>query len=533
MKKYLLFIIFITFSSAQLFSMCAPAGYASTADAICNAPTVTQDGACVSGTNVGLTVCLSGGCFAALNQDFMQFTATSTAVIIDFTSTGISTADLGVLTNGAGGCGDHVSVCPAIGGLCIESCNTSSGTGPLSVNPTNLIIGETYYLMVESSSANAGTFDICVSTDPCRNGIQDGSETGVDCGGSCSPCAATNDACSDNISMTLDVTNAVGSGASNTCTQALCTDPNTEDCFIQTGPGCNPGCCLVSYMSCGSVENNTWYTFTPAVTDSFHFALTNQICSNGDGMQLWLGTIPGDACNSDASTYNEIYCQSTATTADINHTEYLTAGQTYFITLDGFAGDDCSFDFGVYSTNILPIELLYFNARHASGDVILEWVTESEKNNDYFTVERSKDGKSFEVLEVISGAGNSNATKKYNKKDLNLSPGIYHYRLNQTDYDGSSKFVGESIVRVSELSNFVLSPSVTTTDTKIDMFLNSPNYTHIFVLDMSGAVVFDEKIELSKGASSFSIPSSNFAQGSYLVNIETMSGVETLRLVKQ
>ena len=105
--------------------MCFPTGctstYASTADAICNGSTITQDGACLTGDNTGSTACISGGCFDAgigHSQIYYQFTPTTTAVIIDFTSTGIQNADVALITNGAGGCGDPVSACPAVGSLC-------------------------------------------------------------------------------------------------------------------------------------------------------------------------------------------------------------------------------------------------------------------------------------------------------------------------------------------------------------------------------------------------------------------------------
>jgi hypothetical protein len=535
MKKFLFLIVIFSFIiSSDVFSMAAPAcgSYVSTADAFCNSPVITQNGACVAGTNVGITGCLSGGCTGALNQDFMQFTPTTSAVTINFTSTGINTADVAFITNGAA-CPDpaYASACPAIGSLCIVNCNTSVGAGNLSITQTGLVIGATYYILIESTNANAGTFNICVITNPCGNGIQDGAETGVDCGGgTCAPCPATNDDCSDAIDMTLNNTEAIGSGAGNTCTQTICTDAATEDCYIVDPPG--PGCTLYSYMSCGSVENNTWYTYTPSSTGVYNFALQNQICSNGNGMQLWLGTLPS-ACNNNASTYNEIYCQSSATPSDINYATTLTAGVTYYITLDGWAGDNCTFDFGVYSSNPLPVKLSYFNAKHDNGIVNLEWVTETEINNDYFTIERAKDNLNYEAIATITGAGNSNTTKRYARNDAGLQSGIYYYRLKQTDFDGQSKFVGEIVVRISDLADFILAPNVTSTDTKVEMFLSKPTYVNVTIIDINGKVVFEEKKELPKGNTSYAIASSDFAKGTYMVNIHTGNELKTLKLIKQ
>ena len=85
----------------------------------------------------------------------------------------------------------------------------------------------------------------------------------------------------------------------------------------------------------------------------------------------------------------------------------------------------------------LPITLLYFDATlNKSGTVDIRWITESEINNDYFTVERSSNGVDFETLEIIRGAGNSTVTRNYATIDPHPLDGLSYYRLKQTDYDG-------------------------------------------------------------------------------------------------
>ncbi len=527
MKKYLLvlmLLIVIMFNN-NLFAGGPPPSctstYASTADAFCNAPSVTQDGACYSGTNVGSTACLSGGCSNAGDQFFIQFTATTAAAIINFTSTGITNADVALITNGAA-CPDpaYTSACPVINSLCIEICNTTAAGGPTNLNPIDLVPGETYYIMIETDNGtgDAGTFDICITTNLCRDGIQNNGETAVDCGGpNCAPCSVVNDDCNNSIPMVLNNTLFIGSGATNTCTQAFCNDPGTDDCYTN-------GCTLLSYMSCGSIENNTWYTFTPAVTDSFFFSLLNQICGNNQGMQMWIGTLPS-GCG-DAQTYNEIYCQSTATPNDITTTLYLTAGVTYTITLDGFAGDDCTFDFGVYSVNpILPVELVRYEGNYLPDkkSTMLEWKTTSEINNDYFTIEKSTDGDTYEVLDIVQGAGNSNSLLSYRLEDQNPAQGVTYYRLKQTDYDFVSKYKGVVAVNVSDEGDIKLYPTVTTTNVNLDIFFALPTYTSIMVYNVAGAIVFEDKVELGRGRSSYVIPSETYDAGIYYVSITSVT----------
>jgi hypothetical protein len=90
--------------------------------------------------------------------------------------------------------------------------------------------------------------------------------------------------------------------------------------------------------------------------------------------------------------------------------------------------------------NPLPIELLSFTAKYQDGIVLLNWATGSEINNDYFTLERSRDALNAEIIGFVDGAGNSSRTLHYQFVDRDPLPGISYYRLKQTDYDGSFEY---------------------------------------------------------------------------------------------
>lgn len=87
----------------------------------------------------------------------------------------------------------------------------------------------------------------------------------------------------------------------------------------------------------------------------------------------------------------------------------------------------------------LPVELIYFSVKQSSGSVSLEWSTASELNNDYFTIERSRDGVRFDVISTVQGNGTANSTNTYQYTDINPPLGLSYYRLSQTDYDGTTE----------------------------------------------------------------------------------------------
>ncbi|MGZ4054986.1 MAG: hypothetical protein ACXVPM_08805, partial [Bacteroidia bacterium] len=93
----------------------------------------------------------------------------------------------------------------------------------------------------------------------------------------------------------------------------------------------------------------------------------------------------------------------------------------------------------VDNTTPLPIELLDEEAACSDKNVVIKWTTATEKNNDFFTIERSIDGINFTDIGTVPGAGNSTSILNYSYTDYNSFNGISYYRLKQTDYNGANK----------------------------------------------------------------------------------------------
>jgi hypothetical protein len=91
-------------------------------------------------------------------------------------------------------------------------------------------------------------------------------------------------------------------------------------------------------------------------------------------------------------------------------------------------------------TNPLPVEFDQFEADLINDHVTLSWSTHIEKNNDYFTIERSKNAEEFLSIGSIRGNGTSHVLHRYNFTDNEPLEGRSYYRLKQTDYDGKSAY---------------------------------------------------------------------------------------------
>jgi 5-hydroxyisourate hydrolase-like protein (transthyretin family) len=97
---------------------------------------------------------------------------------------------------------------------------------------------------------------------------------------------------------------------------------------------------------------------------------------------------------------------------------------------------------GLKNPTPLPVELYRFTADYLpeTRNVAIKWITLSELQNDYFTLEKSRDGSLFMPLKQVDGAGNSSIMLEYNVEDDYPYTPITYYRLKQTDFDGTSEY---------------------------------------------------------------------------------------------
>ena len=93
---------------------------------------------------------------------------------------------------------------------------------------------------------------------------------------------------------------------------------------------------------------------------------------------------------------------------------------------------------GVCATGVvLPITLKSFTGQNINKYNLLEWVTSSEINNDYFIVEKIiSEENDFETIGNVNAAGNSFIDNCYMFNDCHFENKINYYRLKQIDFDG-------------------------------------------------------------------------------------------------
>lgn len=151
---------------------------------------------------------------------------------------------------------------------------------------------------------------------------------------------------------------------------------------------------------------------------------------------------------------------------------------------------------------ILPVELQDFRTVCKDGKAEISWVTATETNNDYFTVERSEDGKTFEEVGRVPGAGTSAAFRSYSLTDPKTFSASVYYRLKQTDYDGKYKYFQLSTFDNCRLISGLdvnLYPNPSQDEINYQFELKNDARLSVEVVDVLGKIVYAKQLDAEKG----------------------------------
>ncbi len=147
------------------------------------------------------------------------------------------------------------------------------------------------------------------------------------------------------------------------------------------------------------------------------------------------------------------------------------------------------------SLNPLPISLVSFRANVVANKTIdLSWTTESESNNEYFTIERSTDSRDFSPIGMVEGKGTTELTQSYQLTDHQPFRGDNYYRIKQVDYDGNYTYsnIIKATIEVDKEDIFVF-PNPTIDELTIQLPNAAIDDLMIQVYDANGKLVFSEK----------------------------------------
>jgi hypothetical protein len=190
----------------------------------------------------------------------------------------------------------------------------------------------------------------------------------------------------------------------------------------------------------------------------------------------------------------------------------------------------------VFGTPPLPIKLISFEANINEDKVDIKWITAAELNNDYFTLERSVDGKVWEEILITAGAGNSNNVLEYFETDYKPLRGISYYRLKQTDFNG--EFSYSNIVPVKYIKknngkiNLFPSPLTAGTDLHIEFKDIIASELLVVLRDIKGREYYSKIVVNIEGGKLIGIPvDSSVPNGIYIVTASSENQLYSQKLI--
>ena len=189
------------------------------------------------------------------------------------------------------------------------------------------------------------------------------------------------------------------------------------------------------------------------------------------------------------------------------------------------------------ATNPLPVDLISFIAIPTTNHTAqLNWMTASEINNSHFEIERSYDGRDFEMIDQVSGNGNSQHQIDYSYTDASVSKleNTVFYRLKQVDFDGTSECSDIRVVRfdrIGERKHLVAYPNPFLDEVTLMVSLPQVEDYSLEITDLKGAKVHQSNHTFTSGVHRLDLAKWN--KGIYLVEVVSKQGSEHLKVMKK
>lgn len=374
---------------------------------------------------------------------------------------------------------------------------------PNSSSLTGLTIGNTYYVRVFTYTSTPGQntdFEICVME--------------------MTACGTPNN--QDYCVAPATLTEGPGNFSAN-----------TSDTYSSDEPA------DLYFEFCGSIENNSWYTFTASSTShSFPVIdVSGPSCEDGIQAEVYQVTEDVNGCCTDFTSVSNCWNPGIATTGTVSATG-LTIGNQYILMIDGYAGDHCNFTISGWSAVgiiALNVDLIDFNGKAEKNYTSLKWVTDNENNNDHFNVLKSDDGYNFREIGQVKGIGTTTKKSNYTFNDYSIESGISYYKLEQVDFDGTA--VESEIISVERDPSIKLNlyPNPTEDNITVEFVLsgqNSESDNSIQLLNIDGTHIQD--YTFNSTSSKINISLEGLKKGIYLVRFtNSIEGTVTKQIIKK
>jgi hypothetical protein len=189
----------------------------------------------------------------------------------------------------------------------------------------------------------------------------------------------------------------------------------------------------------------------------------------------------------------------------------------------------------LYGVNV-PVELTSFTANvNAEGNVLLNWTTATELNNQMFEIERRSAEGQFTTIGYIEGYGTTTEPQKYSYTDNTVGTGTYFYRLKQIDFGGQYEYSDEIEVEVNGPLTFALEqnyPNPFNPSTNIKYSVPENGFVKLSVYNLVGeevSVLVNQTVDA--GFYEVTFNAANLPSGTYFYRLQTGDFIDTKKMI--
>ncbi len=182
------------------------------------------------------------------------------------------------------------------------------------------------------------------------------------------------------------------------------------------------------------------------------------------------------------------------------------------------------------TTTPLPIELTNWNGECSGDKVELTWTTVTETNNDYFTIEKSASGDTWEEIARVEGVGTSISETDYVYYD-EFATGLSYYRLSQTDIDGQTRILGTVAAGCNADNTEIVNAWDDGAVLNLTLSSTVANVYDVILTDAQGKVMVNRPSQaINKGFTPMQLSKIGIATGLYVVTLQNADNVMTRRV---
>jgi len=311
---------------------------------------------------------------------------------------------------------------------------------------------------------------------------------------------------------------------------------NVGDEFTNTNPG--PGNATIHSRFAIDLANGSFVfrdhaasmgvTGPNTYTINTNYAITFVINNSGSNGSY---TAPNGATE---SISNDTWDLWIGTTKEFDDRAAITATQPLANIKMTFASGTATVQFDNFNvtseTTFLPVQLVRFDAKASNNSTLLSFSTATERNNAYFSIERSQDGTRFETIGKVTGAGTTTEKQNYTFTDERPLKGTNFYRLKQVDFDGQFSHSPMVSVNIGKVGGVRLSPQPVLDRLNVALEQPAVEAATWQVYDFAGRLLQSGTVQ--EESTNFEISTTTLTEGTYVLRLVSGQQIVTQQFQK-